>query len=149
MSSEESEQLIIDNWNKTINKRDKIFILGDISMEKPEVAVQFLKKLKGVIEIIPGNHDIKSIKSFVENGFKVSPSRLYKEFWLSHFPIHPLQVENVKGNIHGHIHVPGFIEDLGEYKPVIDLGKKYFNVNVEFNNYTPINFEEIRKYFNN
>ena len=147
MTSEESDELIISNWNKYISKKDKVFILGDIVMEKPKLVMTYLNRLKGVKEVILGNHDIKVAKVLVENGIIVNGSRFYKDYWLSHMPIHPSQLDYAKGNIHGHIHIPEFIEGLGEYKPQVDLGPKYYNVNVEFHEYKPTSFDEIETYF--
>ena len=47
MSSKESDELIISNWNKIINKKDKVFILGDLTMEKPNIIMDYLNQLKG------------------------------------------------------------------------------------------------------
>lgn len=149
MSSKESDELIISNWNKIINKKDKVFILGDLTMEKPNIIMDYLNQLKGEKEIILGNHDYKSAKILIDNNIKVSGGCLYKGFWLSHIPIHESQLEFVRGNLHGHIHEPGNIEGYGEYNPKINLGVKYFNVNIEFNNYFPFNFENIIDYFLN
>lgn len=52
-----------------------------------------------------------------------------------------------RGNIHGHIHRKGVI-DGWEYNPQ-SLGERYFNVNTEFHNYTPVLFDEIEQYFIN
>ena len=50
-------------------------------------------------------------------------------------------------NIHGHIHRKGVI-DGWEYNPQ-GLGERYFNVNTEFHDYTPVLFDEIEQYFIN
>ena len=34
MSAKESEELIIENWNKVVTKRDLVYILGDFTFEK-------------------------------------------------------------------------------------------------------------------
>ena len=40
MSVEESDNLIISNWNKIVRKKDVVYILGDITMEKPQLIDQ-------------------------------------------------------------------------------------------------------------
>jgi calcineurin-like phosphoesterase family protein len=149
MTFEESDKTIIENWNKVVKKKDKVFILGDINMENPKLLEQQLSKLTGVKEFILGNHDCYSAATLVKLGFKVCGCRSYKGFLLSHIPVHESQLFGFRGNIHGHIHVPGNIEGLGSYNPVLDLGPKYYNVNTEFHNYSPIPFEEIWSHFQN
>lgn len=56
----------------------------------------------------------------------------YKDFWLSHCPLHPNELRGKK-NIHGHVH----------FQSIPD--SRYFNTSLENINYTPINVEEIRK----
>ena len=58
-----------------------------------------------------------------------------------------MQIHFFKGNIHGHIHLKGKIDDF-VYEPTDPIGR-YYNVNCEFHNYTPIPFEEIEEFFNN
>ena len=55
----------------------------------------------------------------------------YKEFWLSHAPIHPEELRD-RINIHGHVH----------YKNIDDA--RYFNVSCENIGFKPISLENIR-----
>ena len=55
----------------------------------------------------------------------------YKEFWLSHCPIHPNELRG-KVNIHGHVH----------NKTIIDCN--YFNTSCENVDFKPISLENIR-----
>ena len=50
MSVEESDALIIKNWNKVVGKRDVV-------MEKPDKAIEYIPMLNGSIRIVGGNHD--------------------------------------------------------------------------------------------
>ena len=70
----------------------------------------------------------------------------YKGFICTHIPVHPSQIEGFRGNIHGHIHLSGEIEGLGRYNPS-KLEGKYYNVNIEFHNYKPVLFEDIKQHF--
>lgn len=56
----------------------------------------------------------------------------YKEFWLSHAPIHPNELRG-KVNIHGHVHSATIDDD------------RYFNTSLENIGYKPISLQEIRK----
>lgn len=57
MTAKESDELIIHNWNSVVTKRDKIYVLGDFTMEK-RCDLDILKQLKGDIVIVGGNHDV-------------------------------------------------------------------------------------------
>ena len=147
MSAEESDNLIISNWNKIVHKKDIVYVLGDITMESPKLIEQYLSQLKGTIRIVGGNHDtIKCCKVFQELKIPVMGALKYKGFICTHIPIHPSQMEYTKGNIHGHIHLPGEIEGLGKYNPS-KLEGRYYNVNIEFHDYKPVSFETIKQYF--
>lgn len=138
MSPEESDELIIKNWNSTITKNDRVYILGDITLENHKNVVEYLKQLKGDIVIVGGNHDnLKCCQEITKCGIPILGVLEYKGFICTHVPIHPMELERYKGNIHGHLH-------LGNYA----LPDKYYNVNTEFHNYTPVAFEDIVKSFN-
>lgn len=153
MTAEESDNLIVENWNKVVIKYDIVYILGDVVMEKPNNLV-LLEKLNGKIRVIGGNHDnAKVCRTLSDMDITVMGCLEYKGFICTHLPVHPSELNEGRymGNIHGHIHLGGtFREDAEgnkiddwEYKPETNLGPKYINVNVELNNYTPVPFEEI------
>lgn len=146
MSPEESNNLIISNWNKIITKKDTVYILGDVTMEDHN-SIDLLLQLKGQKVIIGGNHDVKKCCiEYPKLGIPVMGVLQYKGFLCTHVPIHPTQLVGFKGNIHGHIHLSGIIDGLGKYNPP-HLGYPYYNVNTEFNNYTPVLFDDILKWF--
>ena len=133
MSAEESDELIIRNWNKKVTKRDIVYMNGDFTMEKPAIISKYVKQLHGEIRIIGGNHDtVPCCKEFLRLGIQVVGNIEYKGFLLSHVPLHPREVDFFLGNIHGHIH-----------DKTVDLGYKYINVNTEFHNYTPVLFDDL------
>lgn len=134
-SVEEHDEYIIDTWNNTVHKKDKIFLLGDIAMETHKY-YPLLGRLKGLIHLIPGNHEspqhVKHILQYVNT---ISGNIKYKEFWLSHMPIHPDEIRNKK-NIHGHVHELSLKDD------------RYINVSLEVIGYKPISIDEIRDTIN-
>lgn len=137
MSVEESDTLIIKNWNKVVNKKDTVYILGDIVMEKPNKALEYLPLLNGSIRIVGGNHDTrKCCEAYIEMNIPVMGVLEYKGFLCTHIPVHPTQIENSRGNIHGHLHLSSE-----------SIKGRYYNVNTEFHNYTPVLFDEIVSYF--
>jgi calcineurin-like phosphoesterase family protein len=143
MEPDKNDELIIKNWNKTVNKHDKVYILGDITLDKPNVIKEVIPKLNGVKEVILGNHDTpRCVKALIECGCKVAAYGEYKGWLLSHIPVDPTQLDKYKGNIHGHIHLTGDIEGYGHYVPLSPDGN-YINANCEFHNYTPVPIEEL------
>jgi calcineurin-like phosphoesterase family protein len=133
---QEMELKIIKNWNKTVTREDLVFFLGDFSFYNKEKTQNILKSLNGRKTLILGNHDFrKSLNWWREVGFENASKYpiVYDEFYiLSHKPIY--LTENMPyANIHGHIHHLKY------------ESKQYFNVSVECIDYTPIDFDEIKK----
>ena len=147
LDSIESNELIIKNWNNIVTKRDIVYILGDITMEKHHNISFFMKQLNGQKVIVAGNHDVlRCCKEFQSLKIPVMGVLQYKGFLCTHIPIHPTQLTGFIGNIHGHIHLSGIIDGIGEYMPP-KLEGPYYNVNTEFHNYTPVLFDDIKQYF--
>ena len=144
MPEDFSDQLIVENWNQTVSKRDIVYVLGDITMDNPHL-YDILSKLNGTIYIIGGNHDgRKCCKKLQELGITVLGCLDYKGFICTHIPIHPNEVKEYRGNIHGHIHKIYH----GNPSTINELGEDYYNVNCELHEYKPVDIDEIIKYFN-
>lgn len=147
MTVEENDNLIIKNWNKTVSKKDTVYILGDLTMDKPKLIGINLSKLNGYKIIVAGNHDSKRCcDELARLGYSIVGCITYKGYILSHIPIAKDECDRFRGNIHGHIHLSGNIEGLGDYEG-IKLDNSYYNVNTEFHNYTPVLFNDIDKHF--
>ena len=131
-SAEEMNELIVKNWNNTISKRDAVFLLGDITMEKKQYEI--LGRLQGMIHVILGNHDQRQhIREMLNYVHSVSGMIDYKKMViLTHCPIHPSQLElRYSHNIHGHVH-ENSLDD-----------PRYINVCAEMINYTPVEFSKL------
>lgn len=140
-SAEEHHEIILDNLLSTISKRDTIILLGDVAFTNDH-CLALLMGLRHVSKImwVPGNHDVSvsTILTLAEH-LEYAPGKLhlpaftsYKGWWLSHCPIHPDEIRNRKGNIHGHTHNYN-IDD-----------KRYINVSMEqLPNWSPISFEDL------
>lgn len=148
MTAEESDKLIIDNWNKVVTKRDLVYVLGDITMENQKDIPKYISQLNGRIVIVGGNHDTKQCCDVYRKlGITVMGCLKYKGFICTHIPVHPYELEQedrqlLRGNIHGHVHRSGEIDGI-LYSPKTDYGPLYYNVNTELHNYTPIAFDDI------
>lgn len=128
-------ELIIDNWNKAVNKKDLVIMVGDVTFEAPELIPMYLSRLHGNKLLIAGNHDNSQCCDVARNlGIRVMGCTKYKGFFVTHIPIHPMEFEfspKVRGNIHGHIH------------DRIIMDPRYFNVSMDRIDFTPIPFETI------
>lgn len=121
---------------ETSTKRDVTYYLGDILFD--EKYLDFIDSLPGTKILVPGNHCTEYIpmhklcKVFDE----VHSLLKYKEFWLSHAPIHIDELRGKK-NIHGHVHASS-VQD-----------PNYLNVSVDssFMSYYPRTLHEVREAF--
>jgi calcineurin-like phosphoesterase family protein len=101
-----------------------------------DTLIQF-SELPGKKILIRGNHDTLPTLAYLHYFDEVYGLLKYKEFWLSHAPIHPDELRN-KINLHGHVH----------YATIPD--KRYFNCCPEnlypsFGSYL-ISLEDIRSH---
>jgi calcineurin-like phosphoesterase family protein len=99
------DEHIIDCWNSVVNKKDIVYILGDITMESADHYYR-LDAMNGRKKVVLGNHDdprhVPELLKYVE---EVSGMAKYKGIWLTHCPVHARELEfRVPRNIHGHIH---------------------------------------------
>lgn len=132
----EHDWTIITNLRSVVGKKDKLFILGDVCWN--DHSLKLLEEIPGIKELIIGNHDTLQTKKYLKYFTKVHGFRGYREYWLSHCPIHPQEIFRTKGNIHGHIH---------NGAATTNIGYPYFNVNVDCNNMCPVNMDTIDHFF--
>lgn len=133
----EMNKTLIANWNKTINKKDTVYFLGDLNYGKNSKSTDYwLNKLNGKIVFIGGNHD-RSYKTRVHKGYQLDYGGI--KFFLVHDPKNaPIGWSGWV--IHGHHHN----NKLGGF-PLIDKSKKTINVSVELTDYKPLSMDEIIK----
>jgi len=133
----EMDNILISNWNNIVSD-DTVFLLGDFSAYSKEKSQEICHMLKGKKFLVMGNHDTQSENYYRETGFE-SVSRypiIFENFWiLSHEPLY-INSNMPYANIFGHIH------NNPIYK---DFSPQSFCVSAERINYTPINFDSIRK----
>lgn len=132
-SVDEHNSVVKDNYHKVVTKRDKVFFMGDVAFSKE--SLEDVRTWVGEKKVlICGNHDLDhhSMKDLCEVFDEVYSLVKYKEFWLSHCPIHPNELRG-KMNIHGHVH-QNSIDD-----------RRYFNASMENIGYTPIDLANVRQ----
>lgn len=124
----EHNQWIVDQWNSVVTKRDTVFVLGDVAFDMEYI--KLLDEMKGTKKLVRGNHDKFNIQVYLKYFDEVYGLLKYKGYWLSHAPIHPMELRGLK-NIHGHVHNNSIPDD------------NYINVCVEKLNGIPRNFKNI------
>ena len=156
-STEEMDETMVDNWNKTVRPQDTVYHLGDVVIARRHL--ETVKRLNGRKILIRGNHDIFKDKDYYEAGFEqIHGVRVFvDQFILSHIPLHPDCVgERFKRNVHGHLHGNRITRDIicradprtieHEFYTVrTEIDPRYLCVCVEQINYTPISFDDVLK----
>ncbi len=138
---QQDEWLINETWNKYIGKKDRVYILGDLSMANRNEAEKFIGKLNGQKYLILGNHDknIQNSTQFVQitqiKDFTYSQFGLNIHIVLCHYPMMSWSRSihgawHLYGHVHGRAKHPGLAMDVG-----ID--------NKDFEGYRPLNLYEI------
>ena len=129
---------LIQRWNKTVSKDDKVIVLGDVSFYGAEETKAIIQKLNGYKILVMGNHDTHHpVSWWLDVGFdQVSqyPIIVDEFYILSHEPMYTNR-NMPYGNIFGHVH------GRPEY---VDVSSQTFCVSVERIDYTPIAMEEIK-----
>ena len=71
------DEWLLDLWKSTVDKRDIIYILGDLTFLKSEEARHLLEKLPGQKFLIEGNHDgsIRAYKSYFKEVYQIKEMR--------------------------------------------------------------------------
>ena len=148
----EHDEFILDRIAE-LNKKSVLHILGDFIFDSPNYNyyINELKKMPCRIKLVMGNHD--SLKLYKEDRFEVQlPLYSYKNIWVSHAPIHHQELRDRLGNIHGHLHYGvvnkrayNMLDD--DYESVPD--ERYFNVNLDNNDFRFVPLEDIKKHFSN
>lgn len=111
---EEMDNAIINIWNKTVNKNDLVYILGDFSWYKGNKTNEILNQLKGKKILITGNHDENFLKDMEFNKNLFEEIIGYKEMKknktkiiLCHYPI-----IDWNGKHHGSFHLYGHVHSI-------------------------------------
>lgn len=128
-TEQQHEDYIISEWEALLTKRDVVYVLGDACFTID--AVNLLRNLPGVKYLIRGNHDLCDTTAYLEVFKEVYGLVKYKEFWLSHAPIHPQELRG-KTNLHGHVHYDSVRSPFNPMTDVVQkLDTRYFNCCVE------------------
>lgn len=141
-SAEEMDEAIIDNWNKTVRPNDKVYVLGDVVINRK--ALPTVGRLNGDKVLIKGNHDIFRINEYLTYFRDIRAYQVWTKdkIIMSHIQVHPDQLEKRwRYNVHGHTHtnhvkLPDGTRDT-----------RYICVSMEQINFTPISYDELKKLY--
>lgn len=131
VESEEDNRLqIVRDWNRLVKKKDDVYVLGDAAFTMDTVRV--FGELPGYRKfLVRGNHDCLDTSVYLKYFTQVYGLLKYKEFWLSHAPIHPDELRG-KVNLHGHVHYESIRKPFNPAHDVKqELDPRYFNCCVE------------------
>jgi len=151
------EEIIVQNWNKTVSADDYVFMLGDLTLGNKEKTLYHCLRLNGNKYMLLGNHDKKSTKWYLECGFTVVDPvfKIFRDdkgsearILFTHEPVFPMPKDTHVGkkkifyyNIHGHRH--GNIHHGGD----LPLTDRHIDMSAECTNLTPVPLFDILSHF--
>lgn len=149
VQQEHHEEWLIDLWNSTVKKSDKIWHLGDLTfLTKYEDVAVLVKKLNGQKFFIKGNHDRTKVLDHLKKDNLIQNWYQYEEIkigeipvCLFHFPIASWhKVGYGAWHLHGHSHSSyktgkGKILDVGIDSAYDIIGKHKFFSEEDIANY--------------
>jgi len=129
-STEEHDNTIIENWNKTVSPSDTVVVLGDFAYDNEKL--KLADKLNGKKHLILGNHDDLPVEEYEKYFITVEKESVFEKdgqkFYFNHYPS---LGRNDMWNICGHIH--------GAWR----FQKNTINVGVDCWGFTPVSFDQI------
>lgn len=112
------EWLLKEVYNKYVQKKDEVYIIGDISLGKRKDAEKFIARMNGNKHLILGNHDknVSHLGNFSEitqiKDFTFSRGNLNIHIVLCHYPMASWN-RKIHGSWHLYGHVHGRFENCG------------------------------------
>lgn len=147
-SERENRHRIKQEWKNLVNKKDDVYIVGDFCFDM-EILPEILDMPGHKKYLVRGNHDTFDLGCYSKYFTNIYGLLKYKEFWVSHAPIHPCELRGKK-NLHGHVHHASVRKSTNSVDDELD--NRYLNLCPE--NLWPtfgsclISIDMIRKYFN-
>lgn len=133
---EQMDREMISRWNAVVSEDDIVYVLGDFGAEGCEKAV--LARLNGMKYLVKGNHDTKSNAEYRQCGFAEVYDHpvIIDGFWiLSHDALY-VNCNMPYANLFGHVHNTPIVKDYS---------RQHYCVSVERIQYTPIEFDVIKR----
>lgn len=141
MTMHQHDERLVYNWNSVVTKRDTVYLLGDVGMDKPMgyVTAGIIPRLLGMIHVVGGNHDTAEIlQPFYRVHGAVTKTVGNKKVVMTHIPIHPQEMRwdlNIHGHLHGNVVRKG--ATVYQHANAGEADPRYACVSMEHINYTP------------
>ena len=136
----------VEKWNAIVEDDDDVYILGDVMLGSTD-NIEYLKKLKGKIHIVLGNHDtltreamykeLPNVVEVAEVGIRLKYNKYH--FVLTHYPMLTgnLEKESLKQmslNLYGHTH-----QSVNFYNDMPFM----YHVGQDSHNCYPVNLDDV------
>lgn len=133
-SVDEMNDDIINKWNSSVEEKDIVFILGDVSFAKEDETNEYLSQLNGRKILITGNHDKGLNKRYFDQTYQSYAEAKIDgvDVIMCHYPIYEWNKMHY-GSYHLYGHVHG--------KPVPFSGR-HMDVGLDVNGYL-FSWEEV------
>ena len=146
----EHDETIIGRWNEVVGEDDIVYHLGDVMLGDNSYGIECVKRLKGTIYIIPGNHDTTARMNLYKQlnnvhvlesgipGLEAAAAMLkYNKynFYLSH---HPTLTSNLEKAPYLKMHLINLFGHTHQTKPFYEEMPYMFHVGMDSNNCTPV-----------
>lgn len=152
------DEVLIKNWNDKVKPDDIVFHLGDFCFGGSDSWSRIVQQLNGHIHLILGNHDRKQNNKQLDAQFDGVYEQLViniegRYIHLNHYPLlcyggtyrnHQDQV----WNLFGHVHTCLSNNTGQDFDRLKVLFPGQYDVGVDFNNYTPISYLELKEKIN-
>lgn len=156
-SVEEMNEELIRRWNNVVTNDSVVFDLGDFAFAGTGGWRRLLKRLNGLHVLIKGNHDrSRAPQPSALNEFPVICENLTikiedQVIYLNHFPYlcfdGTYRKTDIPWQLFGHVHLNSCKEkNTGkDFERLKLLFTNQYDVGVDFNNYTPISYLEVKE----
>lgn len=92
---QDMNEKLIENWNKVVTPFDKVYVMGDVCINKKFLPL--LNEMNGKKVLIPGNHDIFEAKEYLKYFDDIRGYMVKDNIIFSHIPILITQEERFQG----------------------------------------------------
>lgn len=157
-SVQEMNEALINNWNNVVRPEDTVYHLGDFCFGGSYLFNNVISRLNGHIQLIIGNHDMKNLNAAALSRFETvqTQSQIVIEnrpIYLNHYPFlcYGGSYRSEKGavwQLFGHVHTCKINNTGKDFERLQHLFPYQYDVGVDFNNFTPISYEEVRDKIN-
>lgn len=146
-SRSEMNQCLIDNWNKVVPEDGIVIHCGDFMLSHKigfKEYSKYINKLNGTIYLTRGNHDRIDLGNYDNKLIVNDCMHIQVEKTLIYAQHYPCLAFNGDIQVFGHIHTlsDGLVHGL-DSDVIPKLKYNQYDVGVDQNNYTPINYNEL------